>query len=270
MRKEAVKNYWNDVANNDGPSEGVDVGTLHRGNYLQAHYRRKKEEKFIDNFLSMHSKKLNILEIGTGGGRWAVYLSKYGHDIFALDISEKMIELAKANAEKLHANSIEFAAVDPFDHLQACEVRYDLIYFSGMLMYLNDDEVSNLLTHAKSKLKKNGLLLARETLVHKKRLATEGEYPAIYRTKPEYDLLADKASLRLDHVENAYEKMRFSRIISRLGIHKIFGFTVANTIRSLILCAVKLIGDPAWLKHKQTLMDDKMYGEKEHFFMVFK
>ena len=45
-------------------------------------------------------ENLNILDIGTGAGFFAVLLSKFGHKITGIDISSKMIEEAKKNAKE--------------------------------------------------------------------------------------------------------------------------------------------------------------------------
>lgn len=270
MIKENVKNYWDQIALTDGNTEGINVGTLHKGNELQAFFRKKSEELFIDNLLKFKNNSLSVLEIGTGGGRWAIYLANKGHKITAIDISDKMIEIAKKSALESAVDNIVFHTIDPLDFLQVYNEKFDFIYFSGMLMYLEDHDIKELLILSKKRLKPGGFLVGRETLVKKRRFVSAGAYPVIYRTEQEYKKIAEQVDLDLTIAEKAYYKMRFSGLISRLKMHRLFGYRVSNFMRLILLALVKVCGDPSWLKNKDTLRLQEIYGELDHKFMVFK
>ena len=269
MKKEEVRDFWDKVAVTDGASQGIDVGTLHKGNELQAFYRRRSEEMFLNKFLSIGENRLKVLEIGTGGGRWAIFLARQGHMVTALDISEQMIQVAKNNFLNSGLDKIDFIVADPIEFLNEKKEKFDLIYFSGMLMYLSDGDLAKILSLSKQRLTNNGRLLARETLVTKQRFVSGAHYPALYRTRQEYESIAQTAQLNLNQVTTAYEKMRFSGIISKLYLHKILGMTTSNILRKFLQWVVTKVGDPKVLMNQITVAENEKYGEKVHCFLVF-
>tara|TARA_B100000900_G_scaffold414796_1_gene442540 strand:+ start:428 stop:1177 length:750 start_codon:yes stop_codon:yes gene_type:complete len=71
-------------------------------NYYDLLYKDKnyqEESKYIDDLIKNFSKTNNetLLELGCGTGAHAQYLSKYGYNIYGIDKSKIMIELADTN-----------------------------------------------------------------------------------------------------------------------------------------------------------------------------
>ncbi len=82
------------------------------------------------------NRKLRILDAGTGAGLMAIILAKIGHEVVAMDDSEKMLSEAKWNSEH-HGTSIEFVKGDAtstdfpdesFDVVVARNVLFTLTY----------------------------------------------------------------------------------------------------------------------------------------------
>ena len=69
-------------------------------------------------------KPLKILEIGTGPGFFAIILAKMGHEVTALDFSEKMIAAAQKNASnnKVSVNFIHVSPESPFSSSETYDV----------------------------------------------------------------------------------------------------------------------------------------------------
>ncbi|MFZ2147496.1 MAG: class I SAM-dependent methyltransferase [Sedimentisphaerales bacterium] len=54
------------------------------------------EKKLIGNFLPAKAKGKKLLDVGCGTGHWSRFFSEYGFEVTGLDISERMIGIAKS------------------------------------------------------------------------------------------------------------------------------------------------------------------------------
>lgn len=58
------------------------------GNDTIVNYKRKRVREHVEKFISPHS---SILELNAGTGEDAIYFARQGHRVYAIDISEKML-----------------------------------------------------------------------------------------------------------------------------------------------------------------------------------
>jgi len=67
---------------------------------------RPETEELIERIIKEEKPPLSLLDIGTGSGCIAVTLAKFlsGTEVFALDISEEALEIARQNANNNHAD----------------------------------------------------------------------------------------------------------------------------------------------------------------------
>lgn len=77
---------------------------------------RPETELLVDEALR-RTKSLRCLDVGTGSGCIAITigLERPETEVVAIDLSQEAIEIARQNAEQLHAKLVEFQQVDFFD-----------------------------------------------------------------------------------------------------------------------------------------------------------
>jgi cyclopropane fatty-acyl-phospholipid synthase-like methyltransferase len=90
----------------------------------------KPDESLIE--IADKTKPHNILELGCGEGRNAVYLAKRGFSVTAVDSSPVAIENAKKLANDI---SVEFICEDVLRYKS--NKKYDLVYDSGLFHHLS-------------------------------------------------------------------------------------------------------------------------------------
>jgi release factor glutamine methyltransferase len=100
---------------------------------------RPETEKMIEVVLEkLPASALTICDVGTGSGAIActLALERPAWKVFALDISERALEIAKLNAERLHVKNIEFLQSDFLSALE--EKKLDAIISNPP--YLSDTD----------------------------------------------------------------------------------------------------------------------------------
>lgn len=88
---------------------------------------RADTENLVEEVIKLSKDKKDILDLCTGSGVVAISLVRYGEDlnITGADISEKALEIAKINSEKLLENqNIKFIQSDMFENIEG---KFDII-----------------------------------------------------------------------------------------------------------------------------------------------
>lgn len=112
----------------------------------------KTEGRFLDQFISKGQK---ALDLGTGTGKTAVYLSTKGLNVVALDLSEEMIKIARAKQ-----TSVNFMVGDMLSFLKSTTETFDIITcFGNTLAHLRNEELDVFFNLARKRLSAKGVLL---------------------------------------------------------------------------------------------------------------
>jgi SAM-dependent methyltransferase len=106
-----------------------------------------------------HNKKTKILDIGCGTGRHAIELTQRGYTVVGIDLSESLLQRAKAKAAALKLQ-IDFQKQDarslPFSH----EFDLAIMLCEGAFPLMETDEMNfQILQNAANALKPNGKLI---------------------------------------------------------------------------------------------------------------
>ncbi len=108
----------------------------------------QEREKFI-SFLPSHG---NILDAGCGSGRDSGYFSSKGFDVVGVDLSEKLLEIARKENP-----SVRFQKQD-LRYLDFPEKSFDGIWACASLLHLQRSEVPGVLKEFYTFLKPHGIL----------------------------------------------------------------------------------------------------------------
>lgn len=222
-----VKQFWNKSAESSIYADDIQAGMLSINKHA-AYYRKYQEEAHFDKIIQLN-KNMKVLEVGCGTGRWAFYFAKKVNKVVGIDISDKMIEIAKKKQRNLGIENIEFQCTSILD-FQACD-KFDLVYFSGVLQYINDNDIEKILVRLPELMNRDGLCVSRDTLSLQGRVVMTGEYPVIYRTKIEHESLFKKHGLTLVYHNKSYN----SSISASSLIHYIDKYLPNCSFRTLLL-----------------------------------
>ena len=129
-------------------------------NYKNTHKERFVDELF-EHFLLKNlpkNKKLDILDVGGGIGRFSIPLAKKGHNIVLTDISKGMIKQARTIAKKEKINSLTCFQESATEMVNQQKDTFDVVFLmNGILDYCGDHKKT--LKEVKRVLKNGGILI---------------------------------------------------------------------------------------------------------------
>ena len=109
-------------------------------------------EKYID-------KGSNILDVGGGPGRYAIFLTKKGHDVTLLDLSKENIKLARKKAEDNNLELEDYIHGNALKLEEELKGKFDTVLCMGPLYHLTgEDERKEVIEQCLKRLKKGGKL----------------------------------------------------------------------------------------------------------------
>lgn len=143
---------------------------------------------------------LSILDLGAGVGQWTFRFADRGAArVTAVEYAHGLCEIGRAEAQRRGSAGVEFVecAAEAYVPVEA----HDLVWVSGLFVYLNDDQAARLLAALPSMVKPGGLLVLRDGTGRQGRHEIDdrfsehlGErYSATYRTREQYLALFEAA-----------------------------------------------------------------------------
>ena len=127
---------------------------LHKFNPIRIQYLK---ENIIEHFKLKQSsrplKKINILDIGCGGGLLSEPMSKLGANVTAIDASKKSIEVAKFHAKK---NNLKINYLCSSPEKLNIKKKFDVILNMEIIEHV--DDINFFIKKSSNLLKKNGLM----------------------------------------------------------------------------------------------------------------
>ncbi len=234
-----IEEYWDKNAANFAEKAGMPDNF---SGPMGALYRTRREWR---HFLKIVSPRPDwvVLDMGCGAGRWDFPLASMVKFIRAVDLSANMIGLAEKEKEKRGISNIEFvkSSIMDFDPPE----KYDLIYLSGMLNFLEDEDVEKAFARIIPALKTGGQLLSRDGIRPAGRKVRGGDYPVIHRPLEEYTAFFEKEGFCLKYDADSYVRPRaderFNKTFSREWqlAHPRIGSAVFEALEYLAQALVK-------------------------------
>jgi len=115
-------------------------------------YNEQRAESILKILKKNNAK--GVLDVGCGLGKVTAYLAQKGLDVVGIDVSERLINLAREKAEKNNLN-IPFEIIE-LDKFQA-EEKFDAVLFAGVLEHI--EEEVQMMSDAKRLLNENGKIV---------------------------------------------------------------------------------------------------------------
>ncbi|CAK0757116.1 hypothetical protein CCP3SC1AL1_2350003 [Gammaproteobacteria bacterium] len=241
--------FWNRVAQQSefgGAYAGMLMG---QDRVFEAIYRCEAEQKRLLSIFSPTQKSSVVLEIGSGGGRWGLFFSEKVKSYIGLDISPNMVAVANREAAKNKLLNVRFENFDFLEFQSNC--HFDLIFFSGVLQYMNDDVVEICIAKATNLLLPGGSIITRDSVQLSSRVEKTGEYPVIYRTESEYVKFFEAAGFTQVYSDFSYAHKRFTKLSSRLYELPGVTYKMAYAFREVLCSIDKVLGYPNFLRTSQ-------------------
>lgn len=197
--------------------------------YYDILYRYKnyaKECDFLGKIFKKYSREkvVSILDLGCGTGNHALILAKRGWRITGVDLSARMINLAREKAERL---KIDFKQGDARKISLGKKFDVILLMFNVIGYQVSNDDIFAVLQNAARHLKKGGLLVfdcwfgpavLKQMPGYRRRVEKKGNQEKLIKTAvPNLNILEQTVDIK-------YEILRVSRgkILDKVNeIHKI-------------------------------------------------
>lgn len=206
-----VKNFFSDRANRDLESDLSIVLFQGKENSEQRHI---EEKKIFNKHIDVEGKI--VLEVGCGIGRWAEALHDKCESFLGIDYTEDLIEIAKKSNNFDNCKFQVMSATDIKEEDLLIEPPFDVIIFSGVLMYINDDdiklvfnELNNICVDDKQLfiMEPVSRMGSRLTLKDFYSEGLEADYNAIYRTEEEYMELFENLNYKKIFADDIFEDL---------------------------------------------------------------
>lgn len=153
-----------------------------------------------------------VLDLGAGAGQWSFRFSEWAKQVVAVEYSADMLELGREEARRMSVNNIEFVCLPAQDYLS--DTPFDVIYISGLLIYLSDDECETLVANCARSTRSGSRLVLRDgtgimgchEINDRYSEGLDAFYSASYRTSGQYIDLFTRHGFKLNSHEDMFDE----------------------------------------------------------------
>lgn len=189
------------------------AGMLDVANEVDALFRDCAEKRTLSRLLGRRAFG-KAVEVGCGSGRWLPFLEGRAGLVVGVDVSLGQLVIARRCWMPNEGKGRVFLLVGDAEKALR-PAGFDLLYLSGMLLYLDDEGVLALGQWARRSLAAGGLLVSRDSISLGMRQERDQPCPAVYRTSSEYREIFERLGFRLVTSSPTYRRLRRPEAIQR-------------------------------------------------------
>lgn len=160
-------------------------------------YRFKAEAKILKCLLESVDRNGTVLDLGGGVGLWTSFFAERFRHVITVEASPRFYK-ALEERRSLHPN-IQIFQQDVRSFVPQTPIS--LAFSGGLLMYLNDEDIRNLLKRLRGDLKPGGIMVCRETTIRNGAVIRQGNYQAVYRSVSVYKKIFEEAGFQVLKIE---------------------------------------------------------------------
>ena len=145
----------------------------------------------------------SVLDLGSGVGVWAEYFAQRFSNVVAVEASPTLYEALVDRCSRypnVTTHNRDVLSFEPNGQSGSTD-GFGLVFLGGLLMYLNDHDVSILLRKLIPRLKPGAMVLCRESTVRKGVNTLQGDYQVTYRSVETYRRVLVDAGFDIVSVE---------------------------------------------------------------------
>jgi cyclopropane fatty-acyl-phospholipid synthase-like methyltransferase len=210
INNEKIRNFWDSQAEKYGKMPYESIANLEE-NPEMLKLKIEIETQKVFSFIQIHPG-MTVLDLGAGVGQWSFRFAERGAQAYAVDYSSKLFEIAQREADKRGIKNVTFILNKAQQF--SSSIRFDLIFISGLLIYLNDRQCSKLINNIPGYSKKGTVLILRDGTGIAGRYEINDRYSenlnayysATYRTRETYIQLFKDIDFALISDEDMFEE----------------------------------------------------------------
>lgn len=183
-----VRQFWEQRASDYGRLQWESVANLEQDEEKLKLKIREETAKVTAWLPPLQGR--SVLDLGSGVGQWSLRFCQWGAArVVAVEYVEELGRIARAQAQRQGIDDIEFVtcSVEGFE----AQERFDLLFISGLFLYLNDQQLEAVIAKLPHMLRPGGLVMLRDSVgtegryeIHDRYSEHLGSnYSAIYRTR---------------------------------------------------------------------------------------
>lgn len=171
------------------------VTTMYQDQHPQLTDKRNREETARILPLLQLNETARVLDLGCGIGRWADSIICPIESYLGIDFSENMVQIARSRNTRDNFRFERTSVCDFKEYYESSGFRpFNRLIIAGVFMYLNDEDVNNILRFLPDVLSPDSIIYIREPVGIQERLTLkdfysqelEHNYNSIYRSAEEY------------------------------------------------------------------------------------
>lgn len=208
--QDRIKKFWDQRAERLSSLSFEAIANLEEDPKLLALKVDLEKEKVLSWLPPLAGK--TILDLGSGTGQWMFRFCDLGAEkVVGVEYSAAMSQIAQAEAKARRLDQVEFV-VSPAEKYEA-DNQFDVIFISGLFVYLNDDQADSLVRNLQKLCRPDGMILLRDGSGLSTRHEIDrrfsdvlgAEYSATYRTAEQYIALFRDAGFACERHEDMFE-----------------------------------------------------------------